>query len=94
MIEYQVQIPLGSLPVHLMLIGNKVNGRVAFTKIMPFNYVFDVCENGIIAAFYPDEFDIIGEGSTETFYYDTVYDYKELPVMLEWLKRQNLRLPL
>ena len=94
MTEYQIQIPLGSLPVHLILIGNKEHGRVVFTKVLPFSYVFDMGENGIAAAFYPDEFHIIGDDVTEIFDYDTIYEYKELPVMLEWLKRQNLRQPL
>lgn len=94
--EYQIQVPLGSLPVALVLVGNQWQGRVAFVKVAPFITVFDCGKEGsnISAAFYQDEFHIFGSvDGEEVFEYDTIYDYKELPVMLEWLKQQNLQEP-
>ena len=91
---FQVQVPLGGLPVNLVLV-TVGQGAVAFVKVAPFTTIFDADEDGnISAAFYEDEFNIFGtSGDEEVFRYNTLYEYKELPVMLEWLKQQGLQEP-
>ena len=97
MTQYQVQIPLGGLPVNLLLVGNTWNGRLVFVRVAPIvGAVFDLEDDGhsIRAAFYEDEFHIFGKtDGEEVFQYDTIYDYKTIPVMLEWLQEQNLQEP-
>ena len=94
---FQAQIPIGNLPVQLVLVGSKGSGRVVFVRVAPFKVIFDTTEDGkfIRAAFYDDVFHIFdnGGGYEEVFSYNTIYDYKEIPVMLDWLQKQNLMLP-
>lgn len=96
--QYQVQVPLGTLPINLVLIGNSYLGRLAFVKVRPFtSAIFDLERDGhsIRAAFYEDEFHIFGKQADgeEVFRYDVIYDYKHIPVMLEWLQEQKLQQP-
>lgn len=95
--QYQVQVPIGTLPINLVLIGNETYGWLTFVHVRPFTgAIFDLGQDGhtIRAVFYEDEFHIFGKvGGEEVFEYDTIYDYKNIPVMLEWLKEQNLQEP-
>lgn len=96
--KYQVQIPLGGLPINLVLIGNKLEGRVAFVKVRPVGTIFDEPEEktALHAVFNDDNFAIYVQqvgGEIEPFEYDTVYDYKNIPLMLRWLQQQKLQEP-
>lgn len=92
---YQCQIPIGSLPINLVLVGNTQEGKAVFVKVAPFACVFDAdAEGNIQAAFYAEEFILFTNAdSEEVFQYDTIYNYKELPAMLGWLQQQKLQQP-
>jgi hypothetical protein len=81
---HQVQIPIGQLPVNLVLLSN---GCVVFIKVGPVGAIFD--QGGIDAAFFEDHFIIDGV----EHWYNTIYEYKHIPGMLGWLIRQNLQEP-
>lgn len=84
---YQCQIPIGSLPVHLVLISD---GTLVFVRVAKFGVIFDQApDQGVGAVFSEDGFTIDGE----EFWYNTIYNYKEKPNMLKWLQQQNLREP-
>jgi hypothetical protein len=96
--QYQVQVPLGTLPINLVLIGNQTYGRLVFVQVRPLiGAVFDLDEHdNIHAAFYEDRFEFFGTADgdgDEVFEYDTIYDYKNIPLMLRWLQQQNLQQP-
>lgn len=86
----QVQVQIAGMP--LLLVCDIYNGgRVAFVRTAEFKTIF-CFENGETpAATFDDEGFSIGG---EDFVYNTLYSYKEIPVMLAWLKRQNLQNPL
>lgn len=92
---YQAQIPVGGLPINLVLVGNRDEGRVVFVKVAHFTTVFDANAAGdIYAAFYEDHFVIFVNGDEEeVFQYNTAYEYKKIPAMLEWLRQQFLQQP-
>lgn len=95
----QFQLPLGNLPINLVLAGDRNQGKVAFVKVQPFtNAILDLDPRGNIdAAFYQNDFVLFGgddDGETvEEFVYNMLYNYKEIPAMLKWLQRQNLQQP-
>ena len=99
MIRYQVQVPLGGLPVNLVLVGNREHGEVAFVKVAPFaGAVFDLTDDGqdVRAVFDTHKFALFHPTDVsldEEFHYDMLYDYKNIPVMLQWLKDQKLEEP-
>lgn len=89
----QVSIPLAGLPFHLVCINN---GTVVFVKHLNFNTIWDSAEPGGVGANYDmqrislwndqgDEFDV---------FYNTMYDYRVLPLLKAWLIQQNLQYPI
>jgi hypothetical protein len=85
---FQVQVPVGNMPINLILLGN---ATVAFVRVANFKALFNPCEHGgVDAEFYEADFSIGGE----VFQYNTSYPYKEIPQMLQWLKSQNLIAPI
>lgn len=100
MTTYQAQIPLGGLPVHLVLVGNRDDGKVVFVRVAPYNGdILDMPNDleGVAAMFGPEGFylaEVIYRGGNgEYFEYNTVYDYKNIPLMLRWLQQQELQQP-
>ena len=97
--SFQVQIPLGRLPINLVLVGNKVSAEVVFVKVADrVLLVVDQPESkdAIGAVFSEENFAFFEEwvgGAIECFEYTVVYDYKEIPLMLKWLQQQNLQEP-
>jgi hypothetical protein len=83
---HQYQIALGSLPVHLILLSN---GTVVFIRVANFNVIFDQKHDGVNAVFIDDHFTLSGTD----YFYNTIYEYKQIPEMLAWLKQQNLQQP-
>jgi len=83
---FQIQVPIGAMPVNLILLSN---ATLAFVKVANFGVIFDMPESGVNAVFMEDDFRI----GTETYFYNTVYEYKTIPNMLTWLKQQNLQEP-
>lgn len=95
---FQVQIPLGGLPVNIVLVGDKVQGGVVFVKVAPVGLIVDQPEDKTkaMAVFTEDNFTICSQQMGEPidqFEYDTAYNYKVIPAMLQWLKQQNLQEP-
>jgi len=84
---YQVQIPIGNLPINLVLLSD---GTLVFVRVAKFGCIIDQApEGGVGAVFYDDHFLV----ENEEFWYNTVYRYKEKPNMLKWLQAQNLTEP-
>lgn len=84
---YQCQIPIGNLPVNLVLLST---GALVFVRVATIGTLIDVApEGGVGAKFFDDNFEIEGE----EFYYNTIYEYKGKPNMLKWLQQQNLTEP-
>lgn len=92
--RYQVQIPLGGLPVNLVLVGNKEDGQVVFVKVVPeFKAIIDF-SGDVEATFMNDGFWLgLDMENTEWYNYNMLYRYKEIPYMLQWLQQQNLSEP-
>lgn len=95
---YQVQVPIGSLPVNLVLVGNKERGNVVFVKVGKVGTIIDQSElkDNVGAVFIETNFCFFEEqanGAIESFEYNTLYEYKDIPLMLRWLQRQELQQP-
>jgi hypothetical protein len=66
-------------------------GRVVFIKTAPITSVIDLSDDGKeVSAIFDSKGFSIGE---EEYSYGVAYDYKEVPVLLNWLKAQNLQWP-
>lgn len=81
---FQMQVPIGNLPVHLVLLPG---GHVAFVRVRDFKVIFDYSE--VEAVFTDVDFEI----GTSSFNYNTAYDYKNIPEMLAWIQCQKLIFP-
>lgn len=93
---FQTQIPIGSLPINLVLVGDKTQGRVVFVKVAPVGLILENIDRGkeTAAMFTEDEFCISNtDMQTDVFKYNVIYDYKNIPLMLKWLQEQNLQQP-
>jgi hypothetical protein len=90
-----VQLPLGTLPVNLVLVPHCAGA--VFVKTATFSVVLDVDYEGqgnVEGYFYKDSFQLGNDIETaEEFFYNQIYQYKEIPVMLQWLKQQKLQQP-
>lgn len=87
--QIRIQVPIGSMPINLLLLGS---GEVAFARVANFKALFDMCPvvGGVDAAFYEDAFTI----GSETYHYNTAYPYKDIPGMLSWIVAQKLIEPI
>lgn len=95
---YQCQIPLGGLPINLLLVGNKDEGKVVFVKIAPVSCIYENASKDEVSAMFQDTCFQFKTGdsvfdNSNVFNYNTMYDYKEIPLMLRWLQQQNLQQP-
>lgn len=82
----RIQVGIGQFfPINLILLAN---GTLAFIRVMEFKGIVDLPtnENYPEASFWRDGFQI----GDEVYEYNMAYPYKEMPVMLEWLKQQNM----
>lgn len=81
---FQVQVPIGNLPVQLVLLSN---GTLVFVRVANIGGIIDQApEGGVGALFFNDSFQI----GNEELWYNTIYHYKGKPEMLKWLQQQNL----
>ena len=88
----QVQVQLGSLPVILICLST---GEVVFVKRHDFKTIIDSPEQGLIAMFSNDGFSITDNNKVaHSFDYSVMYRYKDIPAMLQYLKQQELELPI
>lgn len=88
---WQLRTELGqTFPISLVLVTDGKHGNVVFIKTAPFTAVIDLKENGSTYATFAQEGFTIEE---EEYSYNIQYPYKDMPVLLEWLKRQNLLFP-
>ena len=83
-----VQIPIGTLPINLIALDN---GDVAFVITQDFKSVIDQPskDENVGAYFDKTSFSI----ADQSFSYSQRYAYKDIPVMLQWLKQQELISP-
>jgi hypothetical protein len=89
---FQAQIPIGSLPINLVLVGNQHKGAVVFVVVAPINNI--VYDEGTVSAAIDYQGFTLDDGDEyENFVYNTVYEYKSIPLMLKWLQQQNLQVP-
>lgn len=90
----QVQVEIGrGFPVQLVLVSN---GQLGFVKVANFQAVFDQSESALEVSprFFFDVIEFVkDEVVVEEFRYKVLYDYKQYPHLLAWLKRQDLVLP-
>jgi hypothetical protein len=85
--QQYVQVPIGSLPVHLICLAN---GKVALVPVSAFPTIYDQGEDGsIVAVFTQEGFKIGGVD----FSYRVEYNYKLIPELLSWLVAQHLTSP-
>lgn len=92
--QFQCQVPLGSLPINLVLVGNREQGRVVFVKVAPVGVIVENEVRDKVSAWFDEEgFTLFDQGTGETFNYNTLYEYKEIPLMLRWLQQQQLQQP-
>lgn len=89
--KYQLQVPLGGLPVNLVLVGNKEDGKVVFVVVGGPTGIYDTGE--VQALFEQRGFTLFFENDVQEFDYNIIYSYKEIPLMLRWLQQQNLQHP-
>jgi len=84
---FQVQVPIGNLPVQLVLLSD---GTLVFVRVANISCIIDQApEGGVGAVFYDDHF-LVGN---EELWYNTIYRYKDKPDMLKWLQQQTLQEP-
>lgn len=86
----QVQVHLGGLPIILVCLSD---GTVVFVPVAAFSAIVDVGQE-VNAWIFPDEFFLCDNvtGSVHDYSYNTIYEYKNLPDMLRWLKQFKLEL--
>jgi hypothetical protein len=87
----QIQVQLGSLPIILVCL---MTGEVAFVKRADFKTIIDLPETGLVAMWDNEGFSITDENKVaHSFDYNVTYRFKDVPVMLQYLKQQNLEMP-
>jgi hypothetical protein len=85
-LNFQIPIPLGSLPITLYCISD---ASVAFVPNQPFKTIVDY-SGGLEAIFDNEGFTIAGE----SYNYREKIWYKDSPSVVEWLQRQKLIMPI
>ena len=89
---HTLQVPIGSMPVNLILLSNRT---LAFARVANFEALLDQPEDksSVSAFFYSDGFTLSRGEESADFDYNITYKYYEIPMMLDWLIKQNLQLP-
>jgi hypothetical protein len=84
----QLRTEIGqAMPVSLVLVTDGKHGNIVFIKTAPFSAVIDINRDGKVCATFGQDGFTIGE---EEYSYNIQYPYKDMPILLEWLKSQNL----
>ncbi len=87
----QVQIQLAGLPITLVLLSN---GSVVLVPMLAFTGIIENVESQPVwANFYPDCFSLFTAEGGDDFDYRVPYDIKLYPLLVQWLKQQNLISP-
>lgn len=86
---FQLQVSIGeTFPVSLVLLSN---GTLVWIKTTQFKPIYDSpSEPDSIAAVFSEDGFTIGD---DEYSYNRIYEYKELPSMLKWLKQQQMQEP-
>lgn len=88
----QVQVQLAGLPIVLVCLSN---GCVVFVPTAKFSMVLcPPSKHGVDAVLCEDCFRLQGSGPVKEFEYNQVYNYREHPLMLQWLQELNLQNPI
>jgi hypothetical protein len=80
-----MRVPLGNLPIGLILIQD---GTLAFEVLTPFVPFVDT--TGPVYAFFDMQGFKFGSEDGNNFSYNTKYAYKGVADMLQWLRAQEL----
>lgn len=83
----QIARQLGSLPIMIVFDSS---GMVGFNRMANFPTIIENLEDGLQIIYSNDD---IFLGSETQIEYNRLYQYKEMPEMLYWLKSQELELP-
>jgi len=88
----QIQIPIRGLPIHLVLLSN---GMVVFVRVAAFTAILEATklDGSPYGYFFEEDFTLYADKESNEFSYNTMYAYKTIPVMLKWLKSQELQNP-
>lgn len=88
----QVQVPLGSLPLVMLCLSN---GTVVFVPSSLIGVLWCPVLTGVNAYLLKDHFSLYAEGTEGSveFEYQRMYNYKDHPLLLQWLQELNLQNP-
>lgn len=91
---FQHQMQLGGLPITLVLVGNREESNVVFVPVGPIPKagIYDLGSE-VDVAFLADSLHFMSVADIEGYKYNTLYDYKNLPLMRKWLQQQSLQQP-
>lgn len=87
----QVELPLGTLPIKAVFLSN---GLLALVRYAASPIILDQPEkSGVSAEIYSDTMVLsLGEEKEEVSF-QTMLDWKNSPLLLSWLKQQNIQFP-
>ena len=85
--SHQVGTQLGSLPIQVVFDSS---GQIGFARMANFQTVIENLEDGLSIIYSND--DIYLAENTQLMY-NVLYQYKNIPEMITWLKSQNLQMP-
>ena len=83
---FQVSIPIAGMPLTLICMGDS---SIAFQPSQQFSALIDQHTEGISAMFNMEGFTV----GSEEYKYGTKIFYKGISDMLQWLKQQNMPMP-
>lgn len=87
-----VQVPLAGLPVHLICLST---GLVMFTPVAKISVVWCPSQQGVSAYLLADHFQLYAKDVEPVdFEYQRMYDYRQVPLLRQWLQELNLQNPL
>jgi hypothetical protein len=84
---HKCQIPIGNLPINLILWADS---EIEFIRAPKFKTIIDQKLDGVSAIFDTESFSI---GNYPDLVYNVKYNYKEMKDILLWLQQQNLDQP-
>lgn len=82
-----IQLHLGKFPIRITCYEN---GSVSFSRMGNLNTIIDQSETGIQTIISNEDIYI---GANTVVEYGEMYDYKNEPELLAWLKSLNLEMP-
>lgn len=89
--QQYVQVPIAGLPLHLLCFNT---GLVMFVVVAPITIVWCPSDTGVSAYLMHDHFSLYAKDvEAVEFNYDQMYNYREHPLLKQWLQELNLQNP-